>query len=204
MLIKVIYLQLYLIMECLYRLWEGSKQYLCYFWSGAFVTSGITRVPCLYLCTQFICTSCNTGSESIGRRYVTVCLGPVAVDYTAYPFLQCVWMRAFLALGMEKTFLSWSCWLLEQVCTIFKSLPEGFLVLYSSLCSKKKPWKTPNPNHISSSCKPVANQGEDQNSTGPGLTCWYLLADEDYPSLARWGGVSRWVFCTADRLQRDP
>lgn len=132
------------------------------------MTSGITQViattlPCLYLCIQFLCTSCNGGSESIGRQYVTACLGLAAVDCTACPFLEgCVCMHAFLGLGMEKTFLSWSCWLQKPMGRIFKSLPEGFLVLYSSLFSqnKNKPLKNTKkhkPNYVSSSCKSIAN-----------------------------------------------
>lgn len=90
-------------------------------------------LPCLYLCTQFIHTT-----ESVGRQYVMVCLGLVEGDCVAYPFLH-----VFLALRLEKAFLSRSYWLLEQGSISVHvtgsssladlDLPEDFLFVYTCL-----------------------------------------------------------------------
>lgn len=61
-------------------------------------------LPCLYINVHSLYTS-----ESVGRQHVMVCLGLVEGDCVAYTFLH-----VFLALRLEKAFLSWSYWLLEQ------------------------------------------------------------------------------------------
>lgn len=144
-------------------------------------------LPCLYINVHSLYTS-----ESVGRQHVMVCLGLVEGDCVAYPFLH-----VFLALRLEKAFLSWSYWLLEQggrrtnmllglpvlQTWVFQKIFSLSMPVYSFLSlpqikANKNLSTAKIPNKQKKDYPVSLLEIKEQNSTCSGLTCMHYLACE--------------------------